>query len=271
MLYKFRNNFLLVCLITLLASACQPGLTDQEPYPLPPATQALATLLARGVATGETREYPAPIGGPMAPTPTGAILQLTDVYPAPQVQPTPGEPAALLASRHFLAGRLGLEVRQVRLVSWEEASWITPNLGCQPSGVYSPQSPTLGYRIILRASSQDYELHTDQSGENICQADPLQPGERLPLRRDLTSDETAEMARQHLASRSGLSLEAITIKSVEPTEWEDASLGCALPPGNQPDRANARPIPGYRILLDAPDGQYEYHSGGFWLAYCGVK
>ncbi len=258
------------CLIFLLAAACQPGLNGQDPYPLPPATQALATLLARGVATGEVKVYPAPIGGPMAPTPTGSAPQPSEAYPAPQATPTPGEPAALLASRHYLAGRLGLMVRQVRLLSWEEAAWITPNLGCQPSGVFYPQSPTPGFRIILRANSQDYELHTDQGGENICLAEPLQSGERVPLARDLTPEDAAELAREHLASRSGIALDEIAIENVETAEWEDGNLGCALPPGNQPDRADTRPIPGYRILFSAPDGQHEYHSGGFWLVYCGV-
>jgi len=266
-----RKPALFLLLIFLLAAACQPGLTGQDPYPLPPATQALATLLARGVATGEVKGYPAPIGGPMAPSPTPAITAQANAYPAPQATLMPGEPAALLASRHYLAGHLGLMVRQVRLLSWEEAAWITPNLGCQPSGVFYPQSPTPGFRIILRANSQDYELHTDQGGENICLAEPLQSGERIPLARDLTPEAAAELAREHLASRTGIALNEIALDNVETAEWEDASLGCSLPPGNQPNRANARPIPGFRILLNTGGALHEYHSGSFWLVYCGVQ
>lgn len=258
-------------LLLALATACQAGLTGQDAYPQPPATQALATLLARGVATGEVRQYPAPLGGPMGPTPTGSASQTTPAYPAPQATLTPTEPAALLAARHYLAGRLGLMVRQVRMLSWQEANWITPNLGCQTAGVFYPQTPTPGYRIVLRANGQDYSLHSDQNGENICLAEPLQPGERVPLARDATSEGAAELARQHLASRTGTSLDEITVLGIEPAEWEDASLGCAMPPGNQPDRANVRPIPGYRIVLSSAGQIHEYHSGGFWLVYCGLS
>ena len=86
-----------------------------------------------------------------------------------------------------------MPVRGVRLISWEQANWITPNLGCQPAGAIDLQNPTPGYLVMLHAGDQFYELHSDLNGEELCLAEPLQPGERIPLARNQTSQEAAEL------------------------------------------------------------------------------
>lgn len=257
-------------IFAVLFTACQASLTNQDPYPQPPATQALATLMAQGVAVSNQTEYPAPIPGPLAAPSTIEASPPTGAYPQPQSTPGADTPATLLATRHYLAGRLGLEVRQVQLASWNEASWITPNLGCQVSAAFDAQNPTPGYRIMLNANRQEYEIHSDLEGEQVCLAEPLEAGERLPLARDTSQQEIAAQAQSHLGSRTGIPLEEITITSTESASWADNTLGCQLPPGKQPDQAFAREIPGFRIILSSAGISHEYHSGGFWLVYCGM-
>ena len=254
----------------LLVASCSPTLNELDAYPLPPATQALATLMARGIATTDRTEYPPPIPAPLAPIPTLAPTADANPYPLEINDPSADIPAAVQTARAFLAGSLSMPVRGVRLISWEQANWITPNLGCQPAGAIDLQNPTPGYLVMLHAGDQFYELHSDLNGEELCLAEPLQPGERIPLARNQTSQEAAELARSHLASRLGLPIDEINIMNLVRAEWEDDSLRCPQFPGVQPDRANPQPILGYRITLDTRETQHEYHSGGFWLVYCGV-
>jgi len=68
----------------------------------------------------------------------------------------------------------------------------------------------------------------------------------------------SDLAVADLAGQLGIAAEAITVRSVEAVEWNDASLGCA-----KPGRMYAQVItPGYRIVLEANGQSYEYHTGG---------
>jgi hypothetical protein len=64
------------------------------------------------------------------------------------------------------------------------------------------------------------------------------------------------LARQDLAQKLKLPIEAIRVVSVEAVEWPDTSLGCP-----QPGMAYAQVItPGFRVVLAAKDQTVEYHS-----------
>ena len=65
-----------------------------------------------------------------------------------------------------------------------------------------------------------------------------------------------ELAKQELATLSGVDATAITVTSVAPVEWNDSSLGC-------PDPATSYMqviTPGYQITLEADGKTYNYHT-----------
>jgi hypothetical protein len=64
------------------------------------------------------------------------------------------------------------------------------------------------------------------------------------------------LARAHLATSLGVTLEQIAIASVEAVQWRDAGLGCAKPGVDY----MPMPRPGYRITLEAGGVTYEYHA-----------
>jgi hypothetical protein len=78
-------------------------------------------------------------------------------------------------------------------------------------------------------------------------------------RNNLTPEEpNPEKAVSDLAERLGISAEAITVRSIEPTEFPDASLGVP-----EPGKSYAQVItPGYIIQLEANGEVYEYHAAG---------
>ncbi len=64
------------------------------------------------------------------------------------------------------------------------------------------------------------------------------------------------LAREDLARRLDLALDAIRVVSVEAVDWRDASLGCP-----EPGMMYAQVItPGYRVVLEAHGKRYEYHT-----------
>jgi len=81
------------------------------------------------------------------------------------------------------------------------------------------------------------------------------------------SEPLVELAKGDLAERKGIEKEQITVESVEPVEWPDASLGCPEPGMMYPQVIT----PGYRILLSHDGETYRYHTDarGNRVVLCG--
>lgn len=80
------------------------------------------------------------------------------------------------------------------------------------------------------------------------------------------SEQVVRLAREDLAQRLGLALEAIEVVSVVAMEWSDTSLGCP-----QPGMMYAQVItPGFLVALEAGGERYEYHTDeGRFVVLCG--
>jgi len=71
------------------------------------------------------------------------------------------------------------------------------------------------------------------------------------------------MARLDLTERLGIDEENVTVKSVDATDFSDASLGVP-----EPGKSYAQVItPGYIIMLEAEGETYEYHGAEDRVVY----
>ena len=90
----------------------------------------------------------------------------------------------------------------------------------------------------------------------------------MPTQQSNVSDPTLEKlitdAKQDLTARANVSADAIIVKSAEPVEWSDSSLGCPIE-----GMMYAQVItPGYLIVLQANGQEYEYHASTTHVMYC---
>ena len=111
----------------------------------------------------------------------------------------------------------------------------TPALACGEVGVGANRSD------LGRATNTG---GANQMGEGA--ANLSQPEQRL-----------VERAKMLVASETGVAAAGLTLASLEPVEWRDASLGCP-----QPGTMYAQVItPGYQLMLRGPDGEsYDVHT-----------
>ncbi len=272
----------------LLLAALVVG-CEGETVTLEALTSPLGTSLSRspistpGPEASPTRP-PAPARDDALPSPTSPASpietpqpRLTPTAPRPgqtpplETRPTrpPQAQDAVEAARAFLADHLEVPVAQIQLLYVEPQTWPDAGLGCPEPGQAYAQVVTPGYRLVLQVGTRQYEVHTDRSAKHVVLCPGPVPGERVSLARAITQEAIVAAARQHLAERLGVPLEAVEVVSVEEALWEDDTLGCPRPPGNYPDRAYPGPMPGYRIVLAVEGVRYEYHSGGLWLIFCG--
>jgi hypothetical protein len=255
-----KTNVLLFGILVLLIAA---GTTScgGEPTTVAPADE-LGAAENRRAEVRESKEatmIPVPTPEPTEPTP-----------------PPEAEQVVRLAVED-LAQRLDLSPGKIRLVSVEAVDWSDTSLGCPQPGMMYAQVITPGYRIVLEAEGERYEYHTD-TGDHIvlCQpegrsqepeapATPFAATGSQPLaaaeppagaKPPEGTEEVIRLAMEDLAKRLGIAIEAIQLVSVEAVEWPDASLGCP-----QPGMMYAQVItPGYRIVLEAEEEKYNYHT-----------
>jgi hypothetical protein len=98
-----------------------------------------------------------------------------------------------------------------------------------------------------------------------------QPGDATPMSTNSPTPITSglesliEKAKEDLAQRLSISKDQIILVETIEVEWSDSSLDCP-----QPDMLYLQVItPGYRILLEANETQYEYHSNrDAYVVYC---
>lgn len=121
----------------------------------------LVTLLA----DGQTYQYRTDLNG-------STIRQVLD---------TAETPPAVLAARKALADQLKLDPTAVAIVKVESIDWPDACLGVETPGVSCAQVITSGYRVILSAAGQAYEVHTNQDGTQVVQAVAAAPQSSEPV------------------------------------------------------------------------------------------
>jgi len=149
-------------LLALALAACGPR---SQPTPEETVEPETPTSPTAEPATSEPAQ-PTPSDSPL-PTPPQSPLSPP---PTPPAHATPADSAAVA----YLAAELGLSPDEVTILSTEPVEWSDASLGCPEPGMMYAQVITPGYRFLLQAQGQEYEVHTDRTGQSVVLC---QPGE----------------------------------------------------------------------------------------------
>lgn len=215
---RYRRLFILISLLAALGllAACQPAGTE----PQIPATE-------EGEAT--------------------PVIEPTDEREVEEGGGLP--PAAVLAVEAALSEALGISVEQIETVSFEQREWPNACLGLPAQDEMCAEVITPGFLVTLAAGGETYQVRTNLEATNVrIEGEEISAGEGTE-----TPDPEAEQppavvaARQALAERLDIELEAVDVLSFEAREWPDACLGLAAA-----DEMCAQVItPGYLVTLRA--------------------
>ncbi|HXQ33912.1 MAG TPA: hypothetical protein VN843_07870, partial [Anaerolineales bacterium] len=163
-------------------------------------------------------------------TPTGIPMDLS-----------PAQRAAITA----LSEKLNLTADKITVVSTEAVTWPDGCLGIVRMGVMCTQAEVPGFKIILEAEGNTYEVHTNQDGSVVVHA----VGEQ-------ETGSVEEAVIKQLAANLGLNEGDISVVSNEIVEFSDSCLGITV----QEVKCAQVTTPGRIIILEAKDVQYEYHT-----------
>lgn len=102
------------------------------------------------------------------PEDIAAISEFASLLAAGTPPTNPGDqPEAAIKARDFLAAQLGISTDEITVVRAEAVEWSDSCLGLGQADEICAQMITPGYKVILEVKGSQYELHTDQNGENI--------------------------------------------------------------------------------------------------------
>lgn len=100
---------------------------------------------------------------------SGRNLKIADGPSIIEVKPNLDldKPVSILAAMHYLSKAINTPISDIRIVSAEKVEWSDSCLGLPESGELCAEVIVPGWRIMLVAGAQLYELHTDLSGQLI--------------------------------------------------------------------------------------------------------
>ncbi len=104
------------------------------------------------------------------PTPTGMPTEVVPTPTQPPVDLTPAQLAAIQA----VSKKYSIPVDQIKIASTEAVTWPTGCLGVVIPGYMCTDVVTQGFKIMLTANGQQFEIHTNQDGSSAIDAAQLQ-------------------------------------------------------------------------------------------------
>ena len=128
----------------------------------------LTSLLILALTACRSRPQPQVLetATPSLPVPEESPLPQPETSPLSPL-PTPPTNPARVAAVDFLARELGISADQITVVSSQPVDWPDASLGCPEPGMMYAQVITPGYKFVLEAGGETYEIHTDEYGGNV--------------------------------------------------------------------------------------------------------
>ncbi len=239
--------------ILLLATltACAPAL----PEPVPTVTLVPPT---------ETPTATQPL-----PTPTRSdllnpsdLVQRATAAAAEALLPSASVPLDdIEALKALLAQALELDAGLVRWVSAEVARWPFASTRCHRPNTIGRVD---GLRVFFLVGTTVYEFQKQGDAPYRFCRETSEARDELLLAVDPVAAELVRLAQQRVATQLDLPVRRVEWITVEAYRWWDTSLGCPLA-GQAYDVAD---VPGYRIVLQAGDTRYAFHTDAERLFPC---
>jgi hypothetical protein len=146
---------------------------------------------------------------------------------------------------------------QIVVVEVSEKDWPDASMGCPAPGMAYAQVITPGMQVILEVDGRRYAYHgTLPDNLFLCGPEGPVPTPGEAPQRGAAETPMVDLVLADLARMLGISQETIEVVTVDSVEWKNSALGC-----QQPGQMALTVItPGYRIVLAAGDGTFEYHT-----------
>jgi hypothetical protein len=211
---------------------------------------------------------------PPSATPTAALPTETPDLPPPAAEiarAAASNPQATVeanARMQLEAMRTPESPEMPSLILSEQRQWTRSELECETGGEDDVREID-GYLLYYALRENVYEFHADNgTAVRLCavyEGDELYDERpELFLQIDPVAADLADLAIERVAAELDLPEARIRVVSARPMVWDDASLGCPV----EGEFYALQVIEGYRIVVEAAERQYVFHSNFDRLVMC---
>ena len=164
-----------------------------------------------------------------------------------------GSDAIAAAVVAFLAQELGVAEDQIEATEVVDVEFSDSCLGLGGPAESCLQAITPGWLVLLDVNGEPYEVHTDETGQQIRIAPALPEEGDAPTD---PADTVVAAVQEFVAAELDVALGDVQVVSAEPTEFNDGCLGFG-----RPDESCIQVItPGWIVILDVGGQTYEAHT-----------
>ncbi len=191
-----------------------------------------------------------PVSIPFASNPALNPTKIVGVVrpPITQVAQRPSDTISG-AVQEFLSAELGVALGDVQVISATPAEFTDSCLGLGGPAESCLQAITPGWLVMVDVAGQQYEVHTDATGEQVRVAEDV-PAD------DGAANTAVAAAQEYLVAQLGVALGDVQVISAEPTEFSDGCLGLG-----RPDESCLQAItPGWLIMVEVAGQEYEVRT-----------
>lgn len=184
---------------------------------------------------------------PAAPEPGAGETVAT---PTPETPATDSPADAITtAVKAYLVSELGVAESDIEVVSAEATEFTDSCLGLGGPAESCLQAITPGWLVMVNVAGQEYEVHTDETGQQVRVA--VETPED-----DGAADAAVGAAQEFLAGELGVALGDVQVVSVERTEFTDSCLGLGRPE----ESCLQAMTPGWLVMVNVVGQAYEVHT-----------
>ncbi len=194
----------------------------------------LAACTATPVEPSDANATPAGLPTPAAETP----------------QPMDDSDAAVTAATTQLASELGVAASDITVVSAEKTEFMDSCLGLGQANESCLQAITPGWIVVLDVNGQDYEVHTDEAGQQARVA--MNAGSGVAAEPEAATATSVA----YLAEALGVAETDIEVVALEAADFPDSCLGL----GQANESCLQAITPGWLVTLGVGGAVYELHT-----------
>ena len=193
----------------------------------------------------------------------GIALVLLALAAAPPQERDPEEEAAIRLARETLAEELSIDADALEEEGVAVATWPDASLGCPRPGAVYAQVVTQGFRVVLKANGERYDVRVAGSRALVCRR-LSKPATGAVLEDVKAAARIHDRARRELAARLGVAETAVAVTLIRPVTWPREGAGCTpLGPAEAPEG-----VRGFLVTLEHKGRSYLYRAEGDTVLPC---
>ncbi|MBW4670639.1 MAG: hypothetical protein KME60_25270 [Cyanomargarita calcarea GSE-NOS-MK-12-04C] len=159
-----------------------------------------------------------------------------------------------------LSRRERIPVKELEITDYSQKAWNNGCLALARKDEFCTQAIVPGWRVVVSNGKQRWTYHTNSNGRNLRLATAVTSESSVPIG---LPKSVRDAVFKDASQRLKLNVSSLTIMQAKQRTWNDGCLSLARPE----DSCTMGLVPGWRVVVGAPEQSLVYHTNTTGSAY----